>query len=384
MNDFPRPTGPDDDEQMRHLLDDAVSDVEPRDSLDSIHARTSGSPFQRKRPWLLGAGAAALATAATVAAVAVVGGGPGTTDAGAPGFAGPATESSSAAPTPAGKASAEPSTEPGEDATAEPSSPAAEPSASPADGPVELQTVPAYFLGDTSRGPRLYREFTRVRADRDAAVEAVNAAIGTRPRDPDYRSGWAGWGSATATEVTHSDGTITVDIAAEDIIRDRPEWMTVEEAEMAVEQLLYTVQGALQSRDPVRILVNDGLDGGPYDTVFGVPIGEPLAQGDAADVLAQVWIVEPADGAEVEPGSAFEVSGLAAAFEATVQWELKQGGKVVADGFTTAEECCTMAPYSFEVTAPPGEYTLVVHDTDPSGGEGFAPWEDTKRVTVLP
>jgi hypothetical protein len=109
--------------------------------------------------------------------------------------------------------------------------------------------------------------------------------------------------------VTHSDGTITVDLAAEDIIRDRPEWMTVEEAEMAVEQLLYTVQGALQSRDPVRILVNDGLDGGPYDTVFGVPIGEPLAQGDAADVLAQVWIIEPADGAEVEPGSAFEVSG---------------------------------------------------------------------------
>jgi hypothetical protein len=115
-----------------------------------------------------------------------------------------------------------------------------------------------------------------------------------------------------------------------------------------------------------------------------VPISEPLAQGDAADVLAQVWIVEPADGAEVESGSAVEVSGLAAAFEATVQWELKQGGKVVADGFTTAEECCTMAPYSFKVTAPPGQYTLVVHDTDPSGGEGFAPWEDTKRVTVLP
>jgi hypothetical protein len=34
------------------------------------------------------------------------------------------------------------------------------------------------------------------------------------------------------------------------------------------------------------------------------------------------------------------------------------------------------------VDAPPGEYTLVVTDNDPSGGEGFEVWEDTKRITV--
>ena len=43
-----------------------------------------------------------------------------------------------------------------------------------------------------------------------------------------------------------------------------------------------------------------------------------------------------------------------------------------------------MSPYSFTVDAPPGSYTLVVHDTDPSGGEGLAPWRDTKDVTVVP
>jgi len=37
---------------------------------------------------------------------------------------------------------------------------------------------------------------------------------------------------------------------------------------------------------------------------------------------------------------------------------------------------------TFEVTAPPGSYTLVVHDEDVSGGEGSGPVSDTKRVTV--
>ena len=56
---------------------------------------------------------------------------------------------------------------------------------------------------------------------------------------------------------------------------------------------------------------------------------------------------------------------------------------MVKQGFTTAEECCTLSPYSFEVTAPPGNYTLVVHDEDASGGaEGAGQVEDTKRVTV--
>jgi hypothetical protein len=51
-----------------------------------------------------------------------------------------------------------------------------------------------------------------------------------------------------------------------------------------------------------------------------------------------------------------------------------------------AQECCTMAPYSFTVDvpagAPPGDYTLVVHDEDMSGGEGFPPFRDTKRLTL--
>ncbi|MCW2828738.1 MAG: hypothetical protein JWQ67_2354, partial [Marmoricola sp.] len=51
-------------------------------------------------------------------------------------------------------------------------------------------------------------------------------------------------------------------------------------------------------------------------------------------------------------------------------------------GFATATECCTLSPFTFTVNAPPGDYTLVAHDTDPSNGEGVGLSQDTKRITV--
>ena len=97
-------------------------------------------------------------------------------------------------------------------------------------------------------------------------------------------------------------------------------------------------------------------------------------------VLSAVSIATPAEGAVVP--TRFEVTGQAATFEANVVWELKRGEEVVRQGFTTARECCTQSPYSFEVTAAPGDYTLVVHDTDESDGEGIGTSADTKRITV--
>ncbi len=105
----------------------------------------------------------------------------------------------------------------------------------------------------------------------------------------------------------------------------------------------------------------------------------PAKQGDdAVDPDSDLFISAPADGATVS--SPFTVSGKAAAYEGNVQWELKQGDTVVRHGFTTAEECCTLSPYSFQVSAPTGTYTLVVHDEDV--GEGPPPATDTAQVWV--
>lgn len=319
--------------------------------------------MQRKRSWILGAGAAVVATAATVAAVAVL----SDDTTGGPDNAGPAV---SVSPSPDGKPSADESPT----ATDQPSP--TEPAAS------DIKTVPVYYVGDTSRGPRLYREFHRVRTSAPL-VAAVDEAVAGDPVDADYRSPWPA--GASAADVTYDGDVITVNLEQADVgsselgLHNRPDGMSEEEAQVAVQQLIFTAQAALQEGRPgVQFLVN----GQRTDTLLGVPASEPLAQGDATDVLAQVWIIEPSEGEEVI--APFEVSGLAAAFEANVQWELMQGDRAVQKGFTTAEECCTMAPYSFMVDAPPGDYTLVVHDTDESGGEGFAPWEDTKQVTIVP
>jgi hypothetical protein len=365
MNDFPNgsPRPGAEDERVRALLDEAVSDVEPREALDSIHARTRATSARRKRSWLLGAGGAMVATAATVAAVTAL--------------APDSTPDSPDAPGPAASTSITPPERTSPEATARPTgSPPA---------PSTTQTVPVYYVGETSRGPRLFREFHRVHTGGDPLRAAVREAVTVPPADPDYRSDWpTGTAVNTSFDGSGNTGQISIGLYNEGTdLRRRPAGMSAEDAAMAVQQLVYTAQAATQTRAPVQFyLTRRGSSKDRTDTILGVPVSEPLAQGDPADVLAQVWVIDPAEGAAVR--APFTVSGVAAAFEANVQWELRQGDRVVKEGFTTAKECCTMAPYAFEVDVPPGEYTLVVHDSDPSGGEGLAPWQDTKQLTVVP
>ena len=349
MNDLP---GSSEDERMRRLLNEAVSDVEPRSSLHEIRSRTTSAASTR-RPWIWGVGAAVVATAATITAVAMLGGNPGTTSAQDPGFAdrSPTVEAT--------------------DGTDEPSE--------GSDGSAEAVTVPVYYAGGTGQGPRLFREFRTLPGGEEQAVTlGVNEAVGGQPEDSDYRTDWPS-GTTVAPHDTSAAGDILiVNLRNQQAdLRELPAGMSPETASLAIEQLIYTAQGASQTRDPVQFMLNDQ----PADMVLGVPTSEPLAEGDRAEVLAQVWIIDPAEGARVQSG--FEVTGLANAFEANVQWELMRGDVVAKSGFTTAEECCTMSPYSFTVDAPPGTYTLVVHDSDPSGGEGFPPWEDTKSITII-
>lgn len=344
---------PREEERLRELLDGAVSDIEPRHGLDAIQSRTKVHTMSN-RPWILGAGAAVVATAATIVAFAVVGGDAGTT---------------STEPGPVGS--------PSVPVTSADQSPAPDDSASPEPADV---AIPVYYLGQTGQGPRLYREFHQG-PGADVLTTAVDEAVSRTPDDPDYFTPWPD--GARAGQVGFDGEVITVSLEPADAggpelgLHDRPAGMSDDEAAMAIEQVIYTAQAALgQGRPPVQLLIN----GERTDMVLGQPASEPLSQGDATSTLAQVWIIEPAEGAEVTSG--FEVSGIGAFFEANVTWELRQGGDVVKSGFTTAEECCTMAPYSFTVEAPAGDYTLVVKDSDMSGGEGFPPFEDSKDITI--
>ena len=329
-----------DDERLRSLFDDAVADVEPRGGLDTIQARTA---TRTRRPWVWGAGGAVLATAATVAAVAMLTSGPGTTDAG-PGPA-PATQPSHQEQTSATEA--------------------------PGGTPV---TVAVYYAGDTTRGTRLFKETHQVALD-NPALAATRLAVEGAASDPDYRSLWPQGTKVTGVSFDGNgdQGTATVALSGTGLDA-KPAGNDA--GALALQQVVYTVQDALGAHARVEFSV----DGTHADTLLGQPVSQGVTAQAADDVQSPVQIDTPADGATVD--SPFTVSGRAAAFEANVQWELKDGDTVVKQGFTTAAECCTLSPFSFEVTAPSGSYTLVVHDEDASGGEGSGPVQDTKRVTV--
>jgi hypothetical protein len=244
------------------------------------------------------------------------------------------------------------------------------PPAAPGPPGAQERAVPVYFVAETGAGPRLYREFHRV-VTTDPASDAVREML-RGPLDPDYRTTWPS-GTALRSPVTAADGVITVDLT----LGSGPAQVGTAAAELTVQQLVYTVQGTLQSTDPVRILV----DGAPVPELFGaVATAEPVARGDQYAVRSLLQIDSPAEGATV--GRTVTVSGEAAAFEANVPWEVLQDGRVVQRGFTTAEVGQQFAAFRFTVTLAPGTYVVRITEDDPSDGEGRPPFSDDKTITV--
>jgi hypothetical protein len=121
--------------------------------------------------------------------------------------------------------------------------------------------------------------------------------------------------------------------------------------------------------------------------VFGVPTAEPLANGPMLDVLSHVNLTSPEQASAVN-GDALSVTGVGNSFEANVGWEVRQGDKVLKDGFATMEGWMEPKLFPFEVDVdvsdlPPGDYTLWVTTDDPTGGtEGIGAMTDDKDFTI--
>lgn len=260
--------------------------------------------------------------------------------------------------------------------TVAPANPAPDPAPSTTAAPPESAgttrvALPVYYVAETATGFRLQREFHRV-ATSDPASDAVREMLANRTGiDPDYRNPWPS-GTALHAPVRHAGGVIEVDLTAVGSAQ-----LGTELAELAVQQLVFTVQGAFQSTDPVRILV----DGERMTEMWGaVAVGEPVERGDPYALRSLVQIDAPAHGAVV--GREVQVTGEAAVFEATVLWEVLRDGAVVRSGFTSTAEGQRFAPYAFSVTLEPGEYRVRVFEDDPSGGEGRPVLGDDKTITV--
>ncbi len=234
------------------------------------------------------------------------------------------------------------------------------------------RALPVYYVAETADGPRLQREFHRLATDDPASAAVRELFESPTGIDPDYRTLWPE-GTSLRAPVTTGAGMITVDLAG----LAPGAQVGSAGAEMTVQQLVYTVQAALQSVDPVRILV----DGEPVDELFGaVSTAAPVERADVYATRSLVQIDAPADGATVR--GPVEVTGEAAVFEATLLWEVESGGEVVDSGFTSTAEGQVFAPFAFTLDLAPGEYVVRIMEDDPSGGEGRPVLVDDKTITV--
>ncbi len=238
-------------------------------------------------------------------------------------------------------------------------------------------TVPIYFAGETPAGIRLFREFRKVEAD-NPMEEAVALMVAGDAVDPDYVTLWT---DGSFDSIGFSDGAGAIVAAvSDDAWADKPGDMTDEQAKLAVQQLVYTLQGIQGQRVPV--LVQNGADPAP---LFGIDTSDGLEAAKQLDVLAFMNVTTPEEGQSVS--GTFTAEGVGSSFEATVLWEVRDGsGASVLDGFTTAEGWIDrLYPWKADVDVSglePGTYTFVAKTDDPSDGEGGGPTEDTKTITV--
>lgn len=364
---------PDDefDELMRRALHHEADRIEPADGLHEIQARvrTTRTPVNR-RPWMLTAGAAVVGTAAAIGAFAVLNG--DNRQAGDSEVAGAPDTTASATGTPDSPRVATPA-------------PTAPPSAVPTDqkptvkssqerGRLEPETsgaVPVYWLGQTvgfesGPGVRLYRTFAPFKGR--ATYAALQLMTSGKSSDPDYSSPWAG---AQVSEVRMTGALTTVDFKSVPRTRLEPDV-----AEMALQQLVYTVQGASKATVPVEVT----LQGRPLPQLFGVDIKQPLGRAQSLDVQAFIWVTSPDNDAVVR--APFKVSGIAAVNEAQLNWRITSDDrKVLDEGVATTEEAFKLTPYSFVVPKlPAGRYTLEVFEV--SAADGRQTSTDSKTLLV--
>lgn len=352
-------------DDLGRLLNDAVSDIEPRSGIQAIRSRTSAkeSVMNTTRNWIFGAFGAAVATAAVITGVVLAGNNSNNADDNN-GPVGTPTDPVSQLPT--------------EDPTNEPTDPAT--------SNVEA-AVPVYYVGETPQGPRLYREFQQLEVCPNPgclfSASASQAVLGM-PDDPDYRNPWPG--GATEVIAEFNGDFITVNLEGDaQRLHDGPAGITQAQADIAIQSLIYSAQAGLgKGRPAVQLLIN----GSHTDQVLGQPASEPIANGKVTDTLALVNLTTPASG-EVVTGDSLKVSGVANSFEANVVIRLQryEGTYIAFDDFITAEGCCEekLFPFSksFDIsTVEPGTYILMASTDDPSAGEGPGPHTDTKIITI--
>jgi Immunoglobulin-like domain of bacterial spore germination/Sporulation and spore germination len=246
------------------------------------------------------------------------------------------------------------------------------PSPSPSGSTAASGNVFVYYVQANPEGPRLYREQHAVTAqvsgssdatDVGQAELAVDALLGQDPKDPDYASPWPA--DVRVLSMRQDADTVTVDLSA--FLKQNAKLETA-----GVQQLVYTVTANDPSAKKVQLLVQGKAPQGHHDW------SGPIRRAPMIDVQGMIWILAPTQNTTVT--SPVKIDGFGTAFEATVSWEVRKDGAVVAQGHTQGGANGEFAEFHDSVVLPAGDYELTAFEV--SAKDGSPVHIDTKNFTV--
>jgi hypothetical protein len=212
-------------------------------------------------------------------------------------------------------------------------------------------SLAVYYLGATRNGPLLYREFHPGVSNGSSLAAKVTAGLtevlSHPPLDPDYFSGWPE--GTTVRAVTVDGATATVDLAGATI-----NTVDAKKAAQAVQQLVWTVTAASATLTGVRLL----FDGQRLSTLWGSGPGDGvLHRGNALEVRAPVWLIDPQQGAAV--GRTFTVFVAGVVPEGAAWLRVRSGAAVVQEQPIKLDNGApAQGTAKVSLTLDPGRYTI--------------------------
>ena len=318
-----------------------------------------------RRPWLFAVGGAVVATAATVAVVAAVGGSPQNT----------------ADPDPATSQSPTEEPAPTEDSRADRADRAEWPAGDPQRAPATV-TLPALLRRRHAPGPAPVPRVPRGRRAASRGSSPSTHRCTGAALDPDYRTLWP----AGVQRPASASPTATDHRRPHRRRPARPPGGHVAGADAKLAAAAGRLhaprrsleQGGSRCRSSARRRRHRPGPGQSRPSRSRTP----PAHEDPRPGLGQ----QPCPRAR-PCGDRFIVSGVANSFEATVPWEIRQGDRVVAKASpprTAGWTSSTPGPRrSTSRSWPPAPTRFAAMTDDPSGGaEGAGPTEDTKTIVV--
>ena len=207
--------------------------------------------------------------------------------------------------------------------------------------------------------------------DNESGLEAVRALLAYDAPRGEFNVWEDGIGDGLDLEVRsveHDGGVVTVDFhgAVSDPwpVAHIP-WVV--DTELFAQQLVRTVQDALDTDDPV--LVTRG--GEPVDAVLTAPVDQPIQADD--DSLASVYVTFPSGstvfGTDLGGNPrTITVTGESNTFEATVNWRVLEDDDVVREGYAMGGSYGEWEPFSFDLDLPRGNYTVEVFEASAKDG----------------